>query len=163
MTIRRLLELEKANMSRFCRMSWNAHVVMELQSYKSTKQHIIDKVGDMFSSTEFLSATCQSKHADRARARRMGVANFYNTCSDWSTTTLKDVGLQFSDSARFIRRFFCVGDKCQQAVTSSFVVNGGQSIHVCVCVCVCVCKCYRYPFAAVVHSMRTGEQHCAYH
>jgi len=32
-----------------------------------------------------MPATCQLKHVERARARRMGVVDLCNACGDWST------------------------------------------------------------------------------
>ena len=56
--------------------------------------HLPTFIGDKI----FLSATCQSKHAERARARWKGVADLCNACNDWSTvkecrpTVQRDVG-----------------------------------------------------------------------
>jgi len=60
-----------------------------------------------FIADKFLSATSQSKHAEQVRARRVGVADLYYACSDWSTVT--NAGLQFCEtdvfamSATFVR------------------------------------------------------------
>ena len=48
-----------------------------LPAVRSCRRHL--------SATKFLSTTCQSNHAERARARQMGVAELCNACSDWST------------------------------------------------------------------------------
>jgi len=46
--------------------------------------HLPKFVADKCRRQNFLSATCQSKHVERARARRRGVADLRNACSDWS-------------------------------------------------------------------------------
>ena len=64
-----------------------------------------------------LLATCQSKHAERARARRMGVADLFNACCQWSTvkerrpTVRRDVVDNVADV------FYGIGDICRQLWT----------------------------------------------
>ena len=58
------------------------------------------------------TATCQSKHVQRACARRMGVADLYKACSDWST--VRSVGLQSARCRRHMWETF-VG-ACEEAV-----------------------------------------------
>ena len=65
---------------------------------------------------KILSATCQSKHVNRARARRMAVSDLCDACSDWSTinecrpTVRRDVGDNFRLKFSWCRRQLYVCD-----------------------------------------------------
>jgi len=80
-----------------------------------------------------LSASCQSKHAERERARQMGAVDLLNDCSDWSTVKYRPtIQRNISECRRcFLSSPIFVGDislcrwqmsatlvgKCEQAIT----------------------------------------------
>jgi len=69
----------------------------------------------LLSATKIIVGDLSVKHAERARARRMGVADLYNTCSDWSPVkecrplSARNVADVFMVSATFV-------GNCEQSV-----------------------------------------------